>query len=348
MKPVNVPQTTTPVNMRTRQLGSTGPMVSELGLGCMGMSDLYGPSDRDEGIATIHAALDAGITLLDTGDFYGMGTNELLVRDALATRHRSKVVLSVKFGALRDPEGAFLGYDGRPNAVRNFLTYSLRRLGTDYIDIYRLSRVDPNVPIEETVGAIADLITRGYVRHVGLSEAGVDTIRRAQATHPVCDLQIEYSLFSRGIEEAILPATRELGIDITAYGVLARGLLSGSWTGQQTGARDIRANHPRFTGENLARNLALVDALRSIASEKRATVAQLAIAWVASRGNDILPLIGSRRRPQLAEALGALDVSLSSSDLARIERAVPPRAAAGDRYPTPLMKHLDSERGSAH
>jgi aryl-alcohol dehydrogenase-like predicted oxidoreductase len=313
----------------------------------MGMSDLYGPADRNEGIATIHAALDAGITLLDTGDFYGMGTNELLLRDALANRDRSKVVLSVKFGALRDPEGAFLGYDGRPNAVKNFLTYSLRRLGTDYIDVYRLSRVDPNVPIEETVGAIAEMIAKGYVRHVGLSEAGAETIRRAHAAHPISDLQIEYSLFSRGIEETILPTTRELGISITAYGVLARGLLSGSWTGKSAGPRDIRVNHPRFTGENLARNLALVDALRTVASEKRATVAQLAIAWVASRGEDIVPHIGSRRRPPLAEALGALDVRLSSDDLARIEQAVPPRAAAGDRYPTPLMKHLDSERGSS-
>jgi aryl-alcohol dehydrogenase-like predicted oxidoreductase len=333
--------------MRTHQLGSTGPVVSELGLGCMGMSDLYGPSDRNEGIATIHAALDAGITLLDTGDFYGMGTNELLVRDALASRDRSKVLLSVKFGALRDPDGAFLAYDGRPNSVKNFLTYSLRRLGTDYIDIYRLSRVDPNVPIEDTVGAIAEMIGKGYVRHVGLSEAGADTVRRAHAAHPICDLQIEYSLFSRGIESAILPTTRELGIAITAYGVLARGLLSGRWTGEQTGARDIRTNHPRFSGDNLAHNLALVDALRAIASEKNATVAQLAIAWVASRGDDILPLIGSRRRPQLAEALGALDVRLTSADLARIEQAVPARAAAGDRYPTPLMKHLDSERSSS-
>src|SRR3569623_1235543 len=335
------------MNMHTRQLGSTGPVVSELGLGCMGMSDLYGPSDRNESSATIHAALDAGITLLDTGDFYGMGKNEMLVRDARANRDRSKVVLSVKFGALRDPEGAFLGYDGRPNAVKNFLTYSLRRLGTEYIDIYRLSRVAPNVPIEESVGTIAEMIAMGYVRHVGLSEAGAETIRRAHATHPICDLQIEYSLFSRGIERAILPTTRELGISITAYGVLARGLLSGSWSGKPTGPRDIRANHPRFTGEDHARNLALVEALRSIARDKGATVAQLAIAWVASRGEDILPLIGSRRRPQLAEALGALDVRLSSDDLARIERAVPPTAAAGDRYPTPLMKHLDSERGSS-
>jgi aryl-alcohol dehydrogenase-like predicted oxidoreductase len=333
--------------MRTRQLGSTGPLVSELGLGCMAMSDAYGPADRHEAIATIHAALDAGVTLLDTGDFYAMGSNELLVRDALAGRDRGTVQLSVKFGALRDPDGAFLGYDARPNAVKSFLAYSLRRLGTDYIDIYRLSRVDPNVPIEDTVGAIAEMIAKGYVRCVGLSETGAETIRRAHAAHPICDLQIEYSLFSRGIEHSILPATRELGIGITAYGVLSRGLLSGHWQGKRPGARDGRANYPRFADANVAQNLALVEALRAIATEKGATVAQLAIAWVAARGDDIVPLIGSRTRAQLAEALGALDVRLTSDDLARIEHAVPASAVAGDRYPTPLMKHLDSERGAS-
>jgi len=332
--------------IHTRCLGATGPEVSVLGLGCMGMSDLYGPADRAESIATIHAALDAGITLLDTGDFYGMGHNELLIHEALMGRKRDQVVISVKFGALRGPDGEWLGYDGRPAAVRNFLTYSLRRLGTDHIDIYRLSRVDPNVPIEETVGAIAEMVTKGYVRHIGLSEAGAESVRRAHATHPICDLQIEYSLFSRGIEQSILPTTRALGIAITAYGVLARGLLSGRWTGEATTTRDIRANHPRFTGENLAHNLALVEALRAIAAEKQATVAQLAIAWVASRGVDILPLVGSRRRAQLAEALVALDVTLAASDLARIDRAVPAAGAAGDRYPTALMKHLDSERST--
>jgi len=332
--------------IHTRRLGATGPEVSVLGLGCMGMSDLYGPADRAESIATIHAALDAGITLLDTGDFYGMGHNELLIHEALMGRKRDHVVISVKFGALRGPDGEWLGYDGRPAAIRNFLTYSLRRLGTDHIDIYRLSRVDPNVPIEETVGAIAEMVTKGYVRHIGLSEAGAESVRRAHATHPICDLQIEYSLFSRGIEKAILPTTRALGIAITAYGVLARGLLSGRWTGETTTSRDIRANHPRFTGENLAHNLALVEALRAIAAEKEATVAQLAIAWVASRGDDILPLVGSRRRAQLAEALGALDVTLTAEDLARIGRAVPAAGAAGDRYPTALMKHLDSERST--
>jgi aryl-alcohol dehydrogenase-like predicted oxidoreductase len=312
----------------------------------MGMSDLYGPADRAEGIATIHAALDAGITLLDTGDFYGMGHNEMLIRDALVGRDRGRLVLSVKFGALRGPEGEWLGYDGRPAAVKNFLTYSLRRLGTDHIDVYRLSRVDPNVPIEETVGAIAEMITKGYVRHVGLSEAGADTIRRAHATHPVSDLQIEYSLFSRGIEESILPTTRALGISITAYGVLARGLLSGRYASAPSGARDIRANHPRFTGDNLARNLSLVESLREIATEKNATVAQLAIAWVASRGEDIVPLIGSRTRAQLAEALGAANVMLTAADLERIDRVVPIASAAGERYPATLMKFLDSERGT--
>ena len=333
--------------MRTHHLGSTGPIVSAIGLGCMSMSDVYGPSDRNEGIATIHAALDAGITLLDTGDFYGMGANELLIRDALADRDRGSVVLSVKFGALRDPDGAFLGYDGRPNAVKNFLTYSLRRLGTDYIDVYRLSRVDPAVPIEETVGAIAEMIGRGYVRHIGLSEAGAETIRRAHATHAICDLQIEYSLFSRGIETAILQTTRALGIGITAYGVLARGLLSGHWSAASGGARDSRQHYPRFSNRNLAHNLALVDALRATAADKELTVAQLAIAWVASRGDDIVPLIGSRRRDQLAEALGAVDVRLTAGELDRIARAVPANAAAGDRYPTALMQHLDSERGTS-
>ena len=330
----------------TRRLGASGPIVSAFGLGCMGMSDLYGPANRDEGIATIHAALDAGITLLDTGDFYGMGHNEMLIRDALAGRDRGRVVLSVKFGALRGPDGEWLGYDGRPAAVKNFLAYSLRRLGTDYIDVYRLSRVDPNVPIEETVGAIAEMIAKGYVRYVGLSEAGADTVRRAHATHPVSDLQIEYSLFSRGIEQSILPTTRSLGISITAYGVLARGLLSGRMTATPSGARDMRAHHPRFSGENLARNLSLVESLREIATEKKATVAQLAIAWVASRGEDIVPLIGSRSRAQLAEALGARDVVLTPSDLERIERAVPAASAAGDRYPSALMRFLDSERGT--
>jgi aryl-alcohol dehydrogenase-like predicted oxidoreductase len=306
--------------MINRKLGSTGPEVSALGLGCMGMSDLYGPADRSESIATIHAALDAGITLLDTGDFYGMGHNEMLISEALAGRDRSKVVISVKFGALRDPDGNWLGYDARPAAVKTFLAYSLRRLGTDCIDIYRPSRLDPAVPIEETLGAIADMVKAGYVRYIGLSEVGADTIRRANAVHPISDLQIEYSLISRGIEGEILPACRELGIGITAYGVLSRGLISGHWSKTREGERDFRGNVPRFQGANLEANLALVEKLRGIAEKISASVAQVAIAWVAAQGRDIVPLVGARRRDRLTEALGALDVKLSPDNLAALAR----------------------------
>jgi aryl-alcohol dehydrogenase-like predicted oxidoreductase len=313
----------------------------------MGMSDLYGPADRGESIATIHAALDAGITLLDTGDFYGMGDNELLIREALRSRDRGNVIISVKFGALRDPAGGWAGHDGRPGAVKNFLAYSLRRLGTDHIDIYRPARVDPDVPIEETVGAIAEMVEAGYVRHIGLSEAGVGTIRRAAAVHPISDIQIEYSLLSRGIEEEILPACRELGIGVTAYGVLSRGLLSGHWSPDRELAQgDFRSFSPRFQRENLDRNLTLVDALRSVADAEGASVAQVAIAWVLSRGDDIVPLVGARRRDRLHEALGALALELGDADLARIEEAVPANAAAGERYPAPAMAQLDSEGGA--
>jgi aryl-alcohol dehydrogenase-like predicted oxidoreductase len=328
-----------------RTLSTSGPHVSALGLGCMGMSDLYGPADRGESIATIHAALDAGVTLLDTGDFYGMGDNELLISEALRSRDRDNVTISVKFGALRDPSGGWAGNDGRPEAVRNFLAYSLRRLGTDHIDIYRPARVDPDVPIEETVGAIGELVEAGYVRHVGLSEAGADTIRRAAAVHPISDVQIEYSLLSRGIEGEILPTCRELGIGVTAYGVLSRGLLSGHWSHDRELSRsDFRSFSPRFQGENLDRNLALVDALRDIAEAKGATVAQVAIAWVLSRGDDVVPLVGARRRDRLHEALGALALELTAEDLARVEAAVPAGAAAGERYAAPAMAELDSER----
>jgi aryl-alcohol dehydrogenase-like predicted oxidoreductase len=333
--------------MITRSLGSIGPRVSALGLGCMGMSDVYGPADEGESIATIQAALDAGLTLLDTGDFYGMGHNELLLRTALRGRAREGVVLSVKFGMLRDPaSGGFLGVDGRPAAVKTFLAYTLRRLGTDYVDIYRPARVDPSVPIEETVGAIADLVRAGLVRHVGLSEVGAATLRRAHAVHPIADLQIEYSLLSRGIETEILPVCRELGVGVTAYGVLSRGLLSGHWSAERAqtsgDARGSAGRFPRFGGENLARNLAIVEALRS--AVPGATVAQVAVAWVLSRGEDIVPLIGARRRDQLNEALGALDLRLTPEDLARIEGAVPPDAAAGERYDARGMASLDSER----
>jgi aryl-alcohol dehydrogenase-like predicted oxidoreductase len=333
--------------MMQRRLGTTGPEVSAIGLGCMGMSDMYGPADRGESIATIHAALDAGINLLDTGDFYGMGHNEMLIREALAGRKRESVVISVKFGALRDVGGNWLGYDARPLAVKNFLSYSLRRLGTDYIDIYRPSRLDSTVPIEDTVGAIADMVKAGYVRHIGLSEVGADTIRRASAVHPISDLQIEYSLISRGIEEEILPACRELGIGITAYGVLSRGLISGHWSKAREGERGFRANAPRFQGANLDANLALVEKLRTIADGIGATVAQVAIAWVAAQGSDIVPIIGARRRDRLAEALGALDVKLSADDLAELAKAVPPGAAAGERYPEAALAHMDSEKKRA-
>ncbi|MGW1158165.1 aldo/keto reductase [Streptomyces sp. NPDC002519] len=337
--------------MRTLQLGTTGPQVSALGLGCMGMSALYGDADRTESIATVHAALEAGVTLLDTGDFYAMGHNEMLVGEALRAApaaRREQALVSVKFGALRDPDGGWSGYDGRPAAVKNFAAYSLQRLGVDHIDVYRIARLDPDVPIEDTVGAIAELVEKGHVRHIGLSEVGADTIRRAAATAPIADLQIEYSLISRGIEDRILPTVSELGIAVTAYGVLSRGLISGHFSrDRQLGANDFRAFSPRFQGANLDHNLALVEALRTIAEQKGVSVAQLAIAWVLSRGPryraDIVPLIGARTRDRLSEALGALDVTLDEADLAAIEAAVPADAAAGARYPETQMSHLDSE-----
>ncbi|MFD5320137.1 aldo/keto reductase [Streptomyces sp. NPDC127098] len=331
-----------------RRLGTAGPEVSALGLGCMGMSALYGPADRDESIATIHAALDAGITLLDTGDFYGMGHNELLIGEALRTAPaaaRERALTSVKFGALRAVEGDFLGYDGRPAAVKNFAAYSLQRLGLDHIDVYRIARVDPAVPIEETVGAISELVDAGHVRYIGLSEAGADTVRRAAATAPISDLQIEYSLISRGIEREILPTLRELGIGVTAYGVLSRGLISGHWTADRgTAADDFRSRSPRFSGENLKHNLGLVETLREIANDHGVSVAQLAIAWVLARGEDIVPLVGARTRERLGEALGAPAVTLDADDLAAIERAVPADAARGERYDAAQMAMLDSEK----
>ncbi len=254
-------------------------------------------------------------------------------------------MISVKTGALRDPQGGWSGYDCRPAALKNFVAYSLQRLGVDYIDIYRPARLDPNVPIEETVGAIGDMIKAGYVRHIGLSEVGADTIRRAAAVHPIADLQIEYSLISRGIEDAILPACRELGISITAYGVLSRGLISGHWQkGQGSGKGDFRTFSPRFQEGNVDRNLALVEELRKVAEAKQVSVAQIAIAWVAAQGKDIIPLVGARRRDQLTEALGSRAVQLSPDDMAAIERAVPKDAAAGARYPDAQLKHMDSEK----
>jgi len=330
--------------MQTRPLGAAGPKASALGLGCMAMSGVYGPADRAESIATIHAALDSGITLLDTGDFYGMGHNELLIAEALRGRNRDALTISVKFGALRDAAGAWLGYDARPPAVKTFLAYSLQRLGVDSIDIYRPARLDPAVPIEDTIGAIADEVRAGRVRAIGLSEVGPETIRRAAATHPIADLQIEYSLLSRVVEDAILPTCRSLGIGITAYGVLSRGLISGHWRAGTAGPGDWRAHGPRFLPGNVEHNLALVEALRRIAESKGTSVARLAIAWVAAQGKDIVPLIGARRRDQLTEATGALDLNLSPADLATIERAVPRNAATGTRYAAAQMIHLDSER----
>jgi aryl-alcohol dehydrogenase-like predicted oxidoreductase len=333
--------------MQTTKLGLSGPTIGILGLGCMGMSPgIYGPSDEAESIATIRTAMDGGITLIDTGDFYGVGHNEMLIRRALEGLPRDRYVLSVKFGALRDPAGGWLGNDCRPQAVKNFLSYSLRRLGTDYIDIYRPARLDPAVPIEDTVGAIADLIRAGYVRHVGLSEVGADTIRRAHAVHPVVDLQIEYSLMSRGIEASILPTTRQLGIAITAYGVLSRGLLSGRVpsAGTKGDLRVIRM--PRFLDGNLEKNLRLVEALGQIGAEKGATAAQLALAWVRSRGDDIVPVVGARRRTQFDEMLGSLRLTLNAADLARIDAAVSPTLTAGARYDATQMAHLDSEAHS--
>ncbi|MEM1044853.1 MAG: aldo/keto reductase [Pseudomonadota bacterium] len=333
--------------MKTRTFGADGPALSMIGLGCMGMSDFYGPSDRQESIATIHAAVDAGITLLDTGDFYGSGHNEMLIAEALKTIPRDKVFIAVKFGALRDPDGGFVGFDASPAAVRNFLAMSLRRLGTDYIDLYQPARVTPAVPIEDTVGAIKDMVQAGYVRHIGLSEAGSQTVRKANAVHRIASLQIEYSLLSRSIETGILATCRELGITLNAYGVLSRGLLSGHWKTDRLSQDkpDFRSHLPRFSGENANRNLALVDALRPIAESKSCTVAQLALAWVLAQGDDILPLIGARSRQRLSESLGALSISLDADDLQAIDRLVPQDAVAGDRYAADQMAMLDSEGG---
>jgi len=329
--------------MESIPLGNGGPQVSRAGLGLMGMSGIYGPADEAESIATIHAALDAGITLLDTGDFYGMGHNEMLLRDALRGRDRGSVFIQVKFGGQRDPRGAFIGHDASPVMVKNSLAYSLRRLGTDYVDLYQPARLDHRVPIEDTVGAIAEMIEAGFVRYLGLSEMGAATIRRAHAVHPVTALQIEYSLMSRGIEAEILPTVRELGIGVTAYGVLSRGLLSTA-SARAIGPDDPRIRFPRFRAENLERNLDLLAALEKIAQEYRVTTAQLAFAWVLSRGPDIVPMIGTKRRDGLAEALGALDLRLSQDQLAALEAAVPPGQVAGDRYEPAQMAALDSEK----
>ena len=336
--------------MISRKLGKSGPTVSAIGLGAMGMTpDWYGDADRTESLATLDAALEAGITLIDTGDFYGSGHNEMLIGDALAGGKRDKALISVKFGALRGPGGELLGFDGRPAAVKNFLAMTLRRLRTDHIDIYRPARLDPSVPIEETIGAVADMVKAGYVRQIGLSEVGADTIRRAHAVHPIADLQIEYSLISRGIEKDILPTLRELGIGLTAYGVLSRGLISGHWSKERSQEeKGFRGASPRFQGENLDHNLQLVETLRTLAERKGVSTAQLAIGWVMAQGQDIVPLVGARTRQRLSESLGALEVELSKAELAEIAAAFPPDVAAGTRYPEQHMAHMDSEKSASH
>ena len=330
----------TTVTAQPRKLGATGPEIFPLALGCMGMSGMYGAADETESIATIQAAMDAGVKLIDTGDFYGMGHNEMLIGRALGTR-RDEVLLSVKFGAQRAPDGSWLGHEARPATVKTSLSYSLTRLGVDHIDIYRPARLDPAVPIEDTVGAIAEMIKAGYVRYVGLSEVGPETIRRAAAVHPIVDLQIEYSLISRGPEAKIFPVLDELGIGVTAYGVLSRGLLSGL---RPAASGDLRAHLPRFTGDNLARNQKLVAKLNQIAVARGITTAQLALAWVLAKGNSIIPVVGARKRTQLAESLGALEIKLSTEEMAQIEAAIPPGAVAGTRYDAHQMHALDSER----
>jgi aryl-alcohol dehydrogenase-like predicted oxidoreductase len=330
--------------MNTRKLGRTGPEVSALGLGCMAMSGMYGPADRQEAIATIHAALDAGITLLDTGDFYGMGHNELLIAEALRGVPRERYLLSVKFGALRDPAGNWLGNDTRPAVVKNALAQTLNKLGTDYVDIYRPARLDPHVPIEDPVGAIAECVAAGWVRHIGLSEVGAETLRRASAVHPICDLQIEYALTTRGIERAVLPACRELGIGVTAYGVFSRGLLTGGWQPGEQAPGDFRAHAPRFQGEAGERNVAVAARLAEVAQGFGLTAGQAALAWVLAQGDDIVPLVGARKPKRVAEAVAVLERGLTAGELTELEASIPPDAIAGDRYAPAQMAHLDSER----
>jgi aryl-alcohol dehydrogenase-like predicted oxidoreductase len=321
------------------KLGKTGPEVSPIGLGCMGMSGMYGASDEDEGVRTIHRAIERGVTLLDTGDFYGMGHNEMLVGRAIRGK-REQVKLSVKFGAQRGPDGSWLGFDARPAAVKTALAYTLKRLGVDHIDVYRPARLDPSVPIEDTVGAIAEMVKAGFVKHIGLSEVGVETIRRAHAVHPIVDLQIEHALVTRKPEQRIFPALRELGISATLYGVLSRGLLSGS---KSTGPGDFRAYLPRFTGDAKTQNDGVVASIATFAKERGMTPSQLVIAWSRARCPDFITLVGSRTVAQLDEALGALEHPLSAADVTALEAIVPADAIAGTRYAAPQMAHLDSE-----
>ncbi|MET0390396.1 MAG: aldo/keto reductase [Polyangiales bacterium] len=327
-------------NHDVRQLGKTGPKVFPIALGCMGLSGMYGETNDDAGIATVQAAIERGVTLLDTGDFYGMGHNELLVGRAIRGR-RDKVQLSVKYGGMRSPDGAFIGIDTRPVATANFLAYTLKRLNVDVIDIYRPARLDPNVPIEETIGALADLVKRGYIKHIGLSEVGPDTIRRAAKVHPIVDLQIEYALVSREPEKKVFPTLNELGISATLYGVLSRGLLSGS---RPSGQGDYRAHLPRFSAENQAQNTRVVDALDKFAKERGMTKGQVAIAWALAKAPGFVPVIGARTVAQLQDTLSTLEHPLSAADVAALEAIVPASAIAGTRYDASQMAMLDSER----
>jgi aryl-alcohol dehydrogenase-like predicted oxidoreductase len=326
--------------MQTRTLGLKGPTVSALGLGCMGMSEFYGAGDDDESIATIHRALELGVNFLDTSDVYGPHTNEVLVGRAIADR-RDQVVLATKFGIVRDPDNPrSRGVNGRPEYVKQAAEASLKRLGTDYIDLYYQHRVDPDTPIEETIGAMAELVQEGKVRYLGMSEAGPETLRRASAVHQITALQTEYSLWSRDPEVEILPTCRELGIGFVAYSPLGRGFLTGAIQSIDDLAQDdYRRSSPRFQGENFDRNLALVGTIQELAADKAVTPAQLALAWVMAQGEDIVPIPGTKRRERLEENVGAVDVELSDDELRQIADALP--ETSGERYPEQMMAIVD-------
>ncbi len=331
----------TPKQMPRRVLGKTGLSVSALGLGCMGMSEFYGSTDNAESVATIHRALDLGINFIDTADVYGRGHNEELVGRALRGR-RDSVVLATKFGNVRSSDGRWLGVNGRPEYVVQSCDASLRRLGASYIDLYYQHRVDPAVPIEETVGAMAKLVREGKIRYIGLSEAGAKTLRRAAAVHPITALQSEYSLWTRDPETEILSTCRELGMGFVAYSPLGRGFLAGRFRSQKDfEAGDYRPNSPRFQGENLERNLAIVKGIEELAAEKRCAAAQLALAWLLARGEDIVPIAGTKRRSYLEQNTGALEIKLTQTDLTRLDRIAPLGATAGARYPQQAMERVN-------